>query len=130
MRFLRKHFDKYHDIIAGIHFEGIVWNHEGLYPKPGFVEKIRELCTKYNIVMCMDEVITGFRVNIGGAQTVLGVTPDLCTMGKAISMVFRYRVWVVRRRSWIVSGEIKCLFRVRILDMDLAWLRFWQPLTS
>lgn len=82
---LEETFDKYHDIIAGIRFEGIVWNHEGLYPKPGFVEKIRELCTKYNIVMCMDEVITGFRVNIGGAQTVLGVTPDLCTMGKAIS---------------------------------------------
>ena len=50
---LEETFDKYHDIIAGIHFEGIVWNHEGLYPKPGFVEKIRELCTKYNIVMCM-----------------------------------------------------------------------------
>lgn len=75
---------------AGLHRLGRTslitqWNHEGLYPKPGFVEKIRELCTKYNIVMCMDEVITGFRVNIGGAQTVLGVTPDLCTMGKAIS---------------------------------------------
>lgn len=82
---LEETFDKYHDLIAAIHFEGIVWNHEGLYPKPGFVEKIRELCDKYDVVMSMDEVITGFRVNIGGAQTVLGVTPDICTMGKAIS---------------------------------------------
>lgn len=78
-------FEKYHDIIAAVHFEGIVWNHEGLYPKPGFVERIRELCDQYNVVMSMDEVITGFRVNIGGAQTVLGVTPDICTLGKAMS---------------------------------------------
>lgn len=82
---LEECFDKYHDIIAGIHLEGIVWNHEGLYPKPGFLEKIRELCDKYNIVMSMDEVITGFRVSIGGAQKVLGITPDICTMGKALS---------------------------------------------
>ena len=82
---LEETFDKYHDMIAGIHFEGIVWNHDGLYPKPGFLEKIRELCDKYNVVMCMDEVITGFRVDIGGAQKVLGVTPDICTLGKAIS---------------------------------------------
>ncbi|WP_025700369.1 aminotransferase class III-fold pyridoxal phosphate-dependent enzyme, partial [Paenibacillus durus] len=71
--------------IAGIHLEGIVWNHDGLYPKPGYLEKVRELCDKYNIVMCMDEIITGFRVNIGGAQTVVGVTPDICTMGKAMA---------------------------------------------
>ena len=83
--YLEKTFDKYHDEIAMIHFEGIVWNHDGIYPKPGFLEKIRELCDKYNVVMSMDEVITGFRVNIGGAQAVLGVTPDICTMGKAIA---------------------------------------------
>ena len=82
---LEQCFEKYHDIIAGIHFEGIVWNHEGLYPKPGFLEKIRELCNRYDKVMCMDEVITGFRVGIGGAQSVLGITPDLCTLGKAMS---------------------------------------------
>lgn len=77
--------EKYHDEIAVIHFEGIVCNHFCLYPKPGFLEKIRELCDRYNIVMSMDEVITGFRVGIGGAQEFLGVTPDICTFGKAIS---------------------------------------------
>ena len=82
---LEETFDKYHDIIAAIHFEGIVWNHDGLYPKPGFLEKVRELCDKYNVVMSMDEVITGFRVHFGGAQTILGVTPDICTVGKAMS---------------------------------------------
>lgn len=82
---LEETFDKYHNEIAGIHLEGIVWNHDGLYPMPGYLEKVRELCDKYDIVMCFDEIITGFRVNIGGAQTVVGVTPDICTMGKAMS---------------------------------------------
>lgn len=82
---LERTFEKYHDEIAGVHFEPIVANNKMLYPKPGFVEKIRELCTKYGAIMCMDEVITGFRVHIGGAQTLLGVTPDICTFGKAIS---------------------------------------------
>ena len=82
---LEKTFDKYHDEIAMIHFEGVVCNHDALYPKPGFLEKIRELCDKYNVVMSMDEVITGFRLGLGGAQEYLGVTPDICTFGKAIS---------------------------------------------
>lgn len=82
---LERVFDQYHDEIAGIHCEGIVWNHEGLRPLPGYLEKIRELCTKYDCVMSMDEVITGFRLNIGGAQAITGVTPDICTLGKAMS---------------------------------------------
>jgi glutamate-1-semialdehyde 2,1-aminomutase len=77
--------EKYHNEIAVVHFEGIVCNHFCLHPKPGFIEKIRELCTKYNIVMSMDEVITGFRLGLGGAQEYLGITPDICTFGKAVS---------------------------------------------
>ena len=52
-------------------------------PPPGFLERVRELCTQYNIVMSMDEVITGFRVGLGGAQGLLGVTPDIATLGKS-----------------------------------------------
>jgi glutamate-1-semialdehyde 2,1-aminomutase len=82
---LRTAFERHHDEIAIIHFEPIVCNTFGMYPKPGFLELIRELCDKYNIVMSFDEVITGFRLGLGGAQEFLGVTPDICTMGKAIS---------------------------------------------
>lgn len=81
---LEETFDKWHDEIAGIHFEGVNWDNNGLHPKPGYVEKIRELCDKYNVVMSMDEIITGFRFGLGGAQEYLGVTPDICTMGKAM----------------------------------------------
>ncbi|MDR3361085.1 MAG: aminotransferase class III-fold pyridoxal phosphate-dependent enzyme [Bifidobacteriaceae bacterium] len=77
-------FANYHQNIALIHFEGIVFNHCGLYPKPGFLERIRELCDQHNVVMSMDEIITGFRVGLGGAQGLLGVTPDIATFGKSI----------------------------------------------
>ncbi len=76
---------EYGEQVAAIHFEGIVFNHFAMLPRPGFVEKIRELCTRYGIVMCMDEVITGFRVGLDGAQGYLGVTPDLATYGKAMA---------------------------------------------
>lgn len=77
--------EKYHDDIALIHFEAMVCNTLCLSAKPGFIEKIRELCDKYDIVMSIDEVITGFRFGLGGVQKYLGVTPDICTMAKAIS---------------------------------------------
>lgn len=76
--------NRYHDELAIVHFEGLSCNNFCWYPKPGFLEKIREYCDKYNIVMSMDEVITGWRVGLGGAQGLLGVTPDICTMGKAL----------------------------------------------
>jgi glutamate-1-semialdehyde 2,1-aminomutase len=81
---LERTFDKYHDQIAMIHFEAMVCNTLGLYPKPGFLEKIRELCDKYDIVMSIDEVITGYRLGLGGAQAYFGVTPDIATFAKAI----------------------------------------------
>lgn len=54
-------------------------------PMPGFLEHIRRLCDQYGIVLCFDEVVTGFRLAMGGAQEVYGVTPDLATYGKALA---------------------------------------------
>jgi glutamate-1-semialdehyde 2,1-aminomutase len=65
--------------------EPIFTNHCNLFPKPGFLEKIRALCDRYNVVMCCDEIISGFRIGLGGAQEYLGVKPDITTLGKAIS---------------------------------------------
>ncbi len=55
-----------------------------LFPKPGFLEAIRELCTQYEIVMILDEVVTGFRYGLGGAQAYFDITPDLATYGKIV----------------------------------------------
>jgi len=53
-------------------------------PASGFLEAVRDVCTRYGIVLIFDEIVTGFRLAYGGAQERYGVTPDLCTMGKII----------------------------------------------
>lgn len=75
-------FKKYGHLLAICHFEAVPINDFSIQPKPGYLEKIRELCTKYNVVMSMDEVLTGFRVSPGGAQKLFGVTPDIATFAK------------------------------------------------
>ncbi|QRF63425.1 aspartate aminotransferase family protein (plasmid) [Variovorax paradoxus] len=56
-----------------------------LAPEPGFLETLREECTKAGVVLIFDEVVTGFRLAPGGAQELYGVVPDLTTLGKALS---------------------------------------------
>ena len=53
-------------------------------PVPGFLEGLREQCDKHGVVLIFDEVMTGFRVSLGGAQGLYGITPDLTTFGKII----------------------------------------------
>jgi glutamate-1-semialdehyde 2,1-aminomutase len=76
---------KFGEQVALIHFEALVCNHFCMPPRPGYLERIRELCTQYGIVMSIDEVITGFRLGLSGAQGYYGVTPDICTLGKAMA---------------------------------------------
>ena len=54
-------------------------------PEPGFLEGVRELCTKYGALLIFDEVVTGFRWSLGGASEYYGVTPDLCCLGKSLA---------------------------------------------
>jgi len=57
-------------------------------PRPGFLANVRELCNRYGALMVLDEMITGFRFDLGGAQRIHGVVPDLSTFGKAIANGF------------------------------------------
>jgi glutamate-1-semialdehyde 2,1-aminomutase len=82
---LERTIEKYGDTIALIHFEALVCNHFCQMPRPGYLEKIRELCDRHNIVMSIDEVISGFRLGLSGAQGLFGVTPDIATFGKAMA---------------------------------------------
>jgi glutamate-1-semialdehyde 2,1-aminomutase len=77
--------EKYGGQVALIHMEPILCNGGGCPPRPGYLERVRELCTQYGIVLCFDEVITGFRIGLGGAQGQLGVIPDIATFGKAMA---------------------------------------------
>ena len=73
------------DQVAAIIIEPIAHNVGALLPQPGFLAGLRELSDRYGAVLIFDEVITGFRHAIGGYQKIVGVTPDLTTMGKAIA---------------------------------------------
>lgn len=70
--------------IAAIILEPVPCNYGLILPKPGYLQAVRELCDKHNIVLIFDEVITGFRLSSGGAQKHFGVKSDLTTLGKII----------------------------------------------
>lgn len=70
--------------IAGVIVEPVAGNMNCVLPLPGFLQTLRELCTEYGSILIFDEVMTGFRVALGGAQALYGVTPDLTTLGKVI----------------------------------------------
>lgn len=77
-------FREHGDEIACIIVEPIAGNMNMVPPVPGFLETMRELCTEHGSVLIFDEVMTGFRVALGGAQSVYGVKPDLTALGKVI----------------------------------------------
>lgn len=70
--------------IAAVIVEPVAGNMSCVPPKAGFLEALRSLCTEHGSVLIFDEVMTGFRVGLGGAQERFGVKPDLTTFGKVI----------------------------------------------
>jgi len=77
-------FLQHGDQLACVIVEPIIGNAGFIPPAPGFLEQLRALCTKHGALLIFDEVMTGFRVALGGAQRRFGVTPDLTTLGKVI----------------------------------------------
>lgn len=81
---VRAAFDELGDKIACVIVEPVAGNMNCIPPVPGFLECLREQCTRHGAVLIFDEVMTGFRVASGGAQQVYGIDPDLTTFGKII----------------------------------------------
>lgn len=77
-------FEQYPDSISCVIIEPVAGNMNCVPPKSGFLQGIRELCDKYGALFIIDEVMTGFRVALAGAQSYYSVTPDLTTLGKVI----------------------------------------------
>jgi glutamate-1-semialdehyde 2,1-aminomutase len=70
--------------IACVIVEPVAGNMNCIPPIPGFLETLREVCDSHNSVLIFDEVMTGFRVALGGAQSLYGIMPDLTTLGKVL----------------------------------------------
>ena len=70
--------------VAAIIMEPVLCNTSVVVPHPGYLERIRAAATRHGVLLIFDEVITGFRVALGGAQSLLGVTPDLAVFAKAL----------------------------------------------
>jgi glutamate-1-semialdehyde 2,1-aminomutase len=77
-------FAEHGDTIAAVIVEPVAANMGVVPPEPGFLERLRQLCTSSGALLVFDEVITGFRIAFGGAQSVYGVTPDLTILGKVM----------------------------------------------
>ena len=81
---LQELFAKVGDEIACVIIEPVVGNMNLVVPHMAFLQTLRDLCTKHGTVLIFDEVMTGFRVHLGGAQALFNIKPDMTTLGKVI----------------------------------------------
>ncbi len=75
---------RYHKDLAAIIVEPVSGNCGVILPQPGFLQGLRKVANRYNLLLIFDEVITGFRLSYGGAQTLFDIKPDLTCLGKII----------------------------------------------
>jgi glutamate-1-semialdehyde 2,1-aminomutase len=87
--------------VAAIVLEPILQNIGIVKPEPGYLDGLREICDRTGTLLVFDEVKTGFRHALGGYQAIAGVTPDLCTFGKAVAN--GYPLGVVGGRREVMS---------------------------
>lgn len=95
-RTLAEHYQE----IGAIITEPVMCNNGCILPVPGYLEGLRKISDHYGIALIFDEVITGFRVGLGGAQQYFGVTPDLAIFGKAMASGFPISA-IVGQKKWM-----------------------------
>lgn len=81
---VEKAFKEFGDKIACVIVEPVAGNMNCVPPMPGFLQTLRKVCDQYGAVLIFDEVMTGFRVALGGAQSLYNIKPDLTTLGKIV----------------------------------------------
>lgn len=97
---LEKTMDESHQEIAAIITEPVMCNSGCIFPSTGFLEGIRSICNKYNTAFILDEVITGFRLGLGGAQQYFNIVPDISIFAKAMGSGYPISA-VVGKREWM-----------------------------
>ena len=106
---VEKTLKKQHKQIAAILTEPIMSNCGVIMPRPGYLEGLRKLATKYGVLLIFDEVITGQRVHLGGAQKLLGVTPDISLGSKALGGGIGILAYGARKEIMDVVSERKAV---------------------
>lgn len=131
-----------HEDIAAVITEPIMCNNGCVLPKPGFLEGLRALCDRYDVALIFDEVITGFRLGLDGAQGRFRVTPDLTVFAKAIASGYALSVLAGKRR-WMqpiaegkaihagtmnsnIPSVAAALATLRVLERDKVHARLYQ----
>lgn len=97
---VKKTLETHHHEIAAIITEPVMCNNGCILPQPGFLHGLRDVCDQYGIALIFDEVITGFRLSLGGAQTYYGITPDLSILAKAIASGYPISA-IVGKKEWM-----------------------------
>lgn len=97
---LEKKIKERHEEIAAIITEPIMCNNGCIVPRPGYLQGMRDLCDKYNITLIFDEVITGFRTSLGGAQSYYNIKPHLSIFAKAIASGYPISA-IVGKKEWM-----------------------------
>lgn len=139
---VRKTISKRYKEIAAIITEPVMCNSGCILPKEGFLEGLRDICDEYGIALIFDEVITGFRVSLGGAQQFFGVTPDLSIFAKAmgsgypISVLAGKKEWmnVIEEGKVIHAGTMNsgnptiaaALATIEVLETEQPYERLFQ----
>ena len=105
---IERAFDRYPGEIAAVVMEPVLCNSGCILPEPGYLEAARDLAHRHGALLLFDEVITGFRMSLGGAQAYYGVVPDLATFGKAVAGGLPLSVVAGRREvvEMLVSGGV------------------------
>lgn len=97
---LKKTIAEHYKDIAAIITEPVMCNNGCILPEEGFLSGMKQICNEYNIALIFDEVITGFRLSLGGAQQYFGVTPDIAVFAKAMASGYPISA-VVGKREWM-----------------------------
>lgn len=108
LELLQSVFAEHHEEIAAVITEPVMCNNSCIMPEEGFLAGLRALCNQYGTALIFDEVITGFRLSIGGAQSMFAITPDLAVFAKAMGSGYPVSA-IVGKRSWmelIATGEV------------------------
>jgi len=106
---LKQAFEQHGSEIAGVVMEPILCNTGSIMPKSGYLETARELTKNNGSLLIFDEVITGFRVALSGAQSLTGVTPDLAVFAKAVAAGFTLAVLAGKREYMEILDSKKVM---------------------